>query len=153
MKLVSCASANFGICASTEDDPSSVIAKYLPNDQYWIGGTCVSCPAGWTALNGRCYQRFGGVLAYNASQADCQSKNSALAILNTQAKFDLAKSLANGGELMVIWNWMWIFFSNNSKLTFFLYFKNSSVLKLLLQTYLLTMTDRPVFFSMLNCYF
>ena len=132
LKLVSCAPANFGVCASTESDPSSALAKYLPNDQYWIDGTVVSCPTGWTALNGRCYQRFGGVLAYDASQADCQSKNASLAILNTQAKFDSAKTLVNGGEIMV----------------------RLSFLKriCLLQTYSLIMTDRLVFSSISKCF-
>lgn len=97
MKLVSCAATPFGMCAGTEADPSAILNKYLPNDQYWIGGSCASCPAGWTALNGRCYQRFSFSGAYDASQSNCQSKNASLAVLNTDAKFNLAKSLIPSG--------------------------------------------------------
>lgn len=97
MKLTSCVSTPYGLCASTEFNPSASINKYLPNDQYWIGGACVSCPTGWTALNGRCFQRFATSLAYDAAQSSCKAQNASLAVLNTDAKFNLAKSLLPTG--------------------------------------------------------
>ena len=99
MKLVSCVSTPFGLCASKEAQPSQSVNKYLPNDQFWIDNTCTSCPAGWTSLNGRCYRYFAGPLTQSAAQSDCQAKNSTLATLNTQAKFDLVKSLVTAAPL------------------------------------------------------
>lgn len=102
LKLTSCASTLFGVCAGTEADPASNINKYLPNDQYWIGGGCVSCPAGWSGLNGKCFQRFGSNFTYGAAQVDCQSKNASLAMLNTNAKFNLVKSLIPYNSSLIV---------------------------------------------------
>jgi hypothetical protein len=101
MKLVSCAATPFGLCASTEADPGTNMNKYLPNDQYWVGGTCVSCPVGWFALNGRCYQYFAGPLSQSAAQSDCVTKNSSLAIANNQDKYNLIKALIPSGAAYV----------------------------------------------------
>jgi hypothetical protein len=101
MKLVSCVSTPFGLCASKEADPSKNVKNYLPNEQFWIDNTCSGCPAGWTALNGRCYKYFAGPLAQSAAQSDCQAKNATLATLNTQAKFDLVKPLVTGTSAFV----------------------------------------------------
>ena len=42
LKLISCTSTQFGICTGIEDDSSLVLNKYLPNDQFWIDGKCIS---------------------------------------------------------------------------------------------------------------
>ena len=102
MKLVSCASTPFGLCASKEADPSQNVNKYLPNEQFWIDNTCSSCPAGWASLDGRCFKYFAGPLVKSAAQSDCQSKNATLATLNTRAKFDLVKPLVTGTSAFVI---------------------------------------------------
>ena len=44
MKLVACGSPMFGLCASTEADPSSAFSKYLPNDLIWANDICVDSP-------------------------------------------------------------------------------------------------------------
>ena len=93
MKLVSCDTTTCGLCNDNSTNPEQVISKYLPNDQFMIDQTCVSCPTDWTPLNGRCYKGFSSSLSYNNSLADCKSKNASLAILNTNAKFNLVKSL------------------------------------------------------------
>ena len=40
LKLVSCGSTIFGLCAGTEADPTASISKYLPSDQVYINGDC-----------------------------------------------------------------------------------------------------------------
>ena len=102
LKLVSCATKPYGLCAGREVDPSLNMKNYLPNDQLWIGGTCVSCPAGWTELNGRCFQRFNSSLAYDAAQSACNAKNASLAILNSIAKFNLVKSMIPNGMVGIV---------------------------------------------------
>ena len=102
MKLVSCSANSYGLCASTEANPELNMNKYLPNDQYWIGGTCVSCKAGWTALNGRCFKLFDGPLDQPAAQIDCQAQNSTLANVNSQSINDLIKSLIRSGVAFVL---------------------------------------------------
>lgn len=102
VKLVSCAANSYGLCASTEANPELIMNKYLPNDQYWIGGTCVSCPTGWAAQNGRCFRLFDGPLDQPGAQFDCQAKNSTLANVNSQAKKDLIKSLIQSGVAFVL---------------------------------------------------
>ena len=96
MKLVSCSTISYGMCSGTEPDPSSIINNYLSSDQYWINNLCVSCPDGWRGLNGKCFRKFQSVNAtidYAASLAGCQSNNSSLAILNTEAKYNLVLSM------------------------------------------------------------
>ena len=96
MKLFSCSTLSYGMCSGTEPDPSSIINNYLSSDQYWINNLCVSCPDGWTGLNGKCFRKFQSVNAtidYAASLAGCQSNNSSLAILNTEAKYNLVLSM------------------------------------------------------------
>lgn len=95
MKLISCGSSLYGLCASTEANPSNSIGKYLSNDLYWVGGTCVSCPNGWSSLNGRCFKMFNGPLSQADAQNDCKSKNSTLANANTNDKYSLVKSLTD----------------------------------------------------------
>ena len=103
LKLVSCATSAFGICNSTEANPSLVMNKYLPNDLFWVGGKCVSCLNGWNGLNGRCYQRFDSAsINYEQAQAECKAKNASLAILSTLNKFALAKSMVLAGSGAIV---------------------------------------------------
>ena len=93
MKLVSCDTTTCGLCNDNSTDTEQVIRKYLPNDQFIVNQTCVSCPSDWSPLKGRCFKGFSSSFNYNNSLADCKSKNASLAILNTDDKFNLVKSL------------------------------------------------------------
>ena len=93
MKLTSCSASSYGLCASTEADPSTVLGKYLPNDLFLVGDSCITCPSGWSALNGKCFKFFNGPLTQANAQNDCRSKNATLANANTNDKFNLIKSL------------------------------------------------------------
>ena len=100
VKIQSCGSTTYGLCAGTEADPSSNMNKYLTNDLFWVGGTCVSCPSGWTQLNGNCFQAFTDKLAYDGAKASCEAKNASLANLNTEAKFNLVKSIITQASIV-----------------------------------------------------
>ena len=93
MKLTSCSASSYGLCASTEADPSTVLGKYLPNDLFLVGDSCITCPSGWSALNGKCFKFFNGPLTQANAQNDCRSKNATLANAITNDIFNLIKSL------------------------------------------------------------
>jgi hypothetical protein len=98
LKLVSCGSTVYGLCASTEADPSSMIYNYSPIDQFWNGNVCLSCPADWSPYKGRCFKKFDSQLAYFSAQNDCIVRNSKLANANSDEKVEFIRSLISTGS-------------------------------------------------------
>ncbi len=95
IKLISCGLSDYGLCASTETDPESVITKYSPNDQFLMGDAFVSCPSGWSGLNGRCFKYFDGPLSQANAELDCKTRNATLANANSNEKFSLLQSIVS----------------------------------------------------------
>ena len=94
-KLVSCTATAFGICNSTEDDPSLNLSSYLPSNHYLIDDTCFNCPDGFTFKLGKCFMISTDKLTYKAASEKCTSLNASLALANNQEKFNYLKSLSN----------------------------------------------------------
>jgi hypothetical protein len=59
------------------------VTKYSPNDQFLIGDDFVSCPSGWSGLNGRCFKYFDGPLSQANAELDCKTRNATLAYANS----------------------------------------------------------------------
>lgn len=102
LKLVSCGSTVYGLCASTEADPYSMISNYSPIDQFWDGNVCLNCPADWSPFNGRCFRKFDSQLAQKNAENDCIARNSTLANANSDEKFNFIQSLVPTGSAFVI---------------------------------------------------
>jgi hypothetical protein len=94
-KLVSCASIAYGICNSTEADPSLNLSKYLPNNHYLIDDTGFDCPDGFTFKLGKCFMLSTDSLSYSAAKAQCTTFKAYLALANSQEKFNYLQSLSS----------------------------------------------------------
>ena len=98
--LVSCETNKCGLCNSNETQPA--LRKYIRNDQYILDNTCKSCADGWSFFDSWCFKTSDTDLTYEEAKSDCQSNNSYLAILNSDAKFDFVKSLIKDKSYFVI---------------------------------------------------